>query len=161
MGAKHTYVRPSSRGGNLGRVFGQRAGGSYIRDKTSTIRDFDRVARHCFAALCFFLLPKRKRKMGWGRSPPIHRPTRTGGEAQRKRLCSLRLPSLLPFLSYFFALVMHACSHACVHICLLVCQRPPDDRSGLGTWFFVMVDYWTTGRQTDARVFLETRHLTF
>lgn len=59
-------------------------------------------------------------------------------------------PSLFPFLTSSPLSCMHACAHACVHICLLVCQRPPDDRSGLGTWFLVMVDHWT-GRQTDRR----------
>lgn len=135
---------------------GQRAGGSYIRDKTSTIRDVDRVARHFLPHSASSLASEAegKRWDGEDRHPIItHRPTRTGGDAQqRQRPCSLSsaFPSLFPFLTSSPLSCMHACAHACVHICLLVCQRPPDDRSGLGTWFFVMVDHWTD-RRTDRR----------
>lgn len=91
---------------------------------------------------------EEKRWDGEDRHPITHRPTRTGGEAQRQRPCSLSsaFPSFFPFLTSSPLSCMHACAHACVHICLLVCQRPPDDRSGLGTWFLVMIDHWTDRR---------------
>lgn len=135
----------------MGRVFGQRAGGSYIRDKTSTSRDFDRVARHFLphsASSCF---RSGREKMGWGRSPPHHPPPYHDGRrgpAATAAVFPFPLPSLLffPFLTSSPLSCMHACAHACVHICLLVCQRPPDDRSGLGTWFLVMIDHWTDRR---------------
>lgn len=77
------------------------------------------------------------------------REERPSSDSGRVSLSSA-FPSFFPFLTSSPLSCMHACAHACVHICLLVCQRPPDDRSGLGTWFLVMVYHWTD-RRTDRR----------
>lgn len=86
--------------------------------------------------------------MGRGRSPP---PSTALPGREKRPSDSGRVPFLFLSFPYFSPLsCMHACVRACVHICLLVCQRPPDDRSGLGTWFMVMVYHWTD-RRTDRR----------
>lgn len=85
--------------------------------------------------------------MGWGRSPPpINLPYQDGrkGPATAAVFPSSSFPFLI---SHPCHACMRACVRACVHICLLVCQRPPDDRSGLGTWFMVMVYHWTERRK--------------